>query len=182
MSSGVRGSLTPYRVRKWTYVVPKPLPGLRYSRRGGLKMSRTRAPSGPARIVYGTFPGVRQKLPFLTGISSPPCTQMAVPSSRTPTVPRGGVAGRPRCSVRRRQSKAWPDHQRRCGWSARCLARGTGRRSGRRCCGIRPAGSCFLPPAIRPRRNRSHRHRHPSQCDRRSALAAQAQKSSSWLA
>src|SRR4029077_7707053 len=56
------------------YVVPKPDPGFLYSGRGGLKMSSTRAPSGPARMVCGTLPGVRQKSPFFTSISSPPCT------------------------------------------------------------------------------------------------------------
>ena len=54
------------------YELPKPDPAFLYSGRGGLKTSSTRAPSGPARIVCGTLPGVRQKSPFLTGISSPP--------------------------------------------------------------------------------------------------------------
>ena len=66
------------------YLSPKPEPGFVYSGRGGLKMSSTRAPSEPARIVCGTFAGVRQKSPLRTGISSPPCTRTADPSSNTP--------------------------------------------------------------------------------------------------
>nr|AGH10048.1 type III effector NopBP [Bradyrhizobium japonicum] len=65
-------------------VVPKPDPAFLYSGRGGLKMSSTRAPSGPARMVCGTLPGVRQKSPFFTGISSSPWTRIAEPSSSTP--------------------------------------------------------------------------------------------------
>jgi hypothetical protein len=52
--------------------LPNPFPAFLYSGRGGLKMSSTRAPSGPARMVCGTLPGVRQKSPCLTAISSPP--------------------------------------------------------------------------------------------------------------
>jgi len=54
------------------HLSPKPDPGFVYSGRGGLKMSSTRAPSAPARIVWGTFAGVRQKSPLRTGISSSP--------------------------------------------------------------------------------------------------------------
>ena len=60
------------RLRQPFTEVPKPDPAFLYSGRGGLKMSSTRAPSGPARMVCGTLPGVRQKSPFLTAISSPP--------------------------------------------------------------------------------------------------------------
>ena len=49
----------------------KPEPAFLYSGRGGLNTSRTRAPSGPVRIVWGTLPSVRQKSPFFTDISSP---------------------------------------------------------------------------------------------------------------
>ena len=54
------------------YELPKPDPGFLYSGRGGLKISSTRAPSGPARMVCGTLPGVRQKSPFFTSICSSP--------------------------------------------------------------------------------------------------------------
>src|SRR5581483_2588642 len=65
------------------HAAPKPEPGFLYSGRGGLKMSSTRAPSAPARMVCGTLPGVRQKSPFLTAISSPPWMRTAEHSSST---------------------------------------------------------------------------------------------------
>jgi hypothetical protein len=55
-----------------SHALPNPDPGFLYSGLGGLKMSSTRAPLGPARMVCGTLLGVRQKSPFFTGISSPP--------------------------------------------------------------------------------------------------------------
>ena len=51
---------------------PNPEPGLRYSSRGGAKISRTLHPFSPARMVCGTPPGVRQKSPFENAISSSP--------------------------------------------------------------------------------------------------------------
>ncbi len=75
---GVRAAMRSYAKRNpfrrshfpmLRYELAKPEPAFLYSDRGGLNTSSTRAPSGPARIVWGTLPGVRQKSPFFTGIS-----------------------------------------------------------------------------------------------------------------